>query len=301
MSDQAPVTPSAAPSTPSTPVDSTPQGNSANSGAGIPPRTPAAPAPEFFEVKVNGKVQKMTREEVLSHASMAHAAQSKFEEASRLRKDNEKFEESLKKSKIQALIDKGYTKDQIRQEFEQWYTQEFIDPETLTPQERKLKQAEAELKQFREEKAQAQKLKEEEEQAQLTGKQREYLQGAIIEAMDKSGLPKTKFFAQRMAFYMRQNLLNGWEAPIEVVVSQVKKEYKEGMGNISQDSTAEQLIEILGEGVINKIRKHDLEQLRKTRQNPIIGGKATSSSPTEGPISYSEVNKRLREMREGKR
>jgi hypothetical protein len=265
--------------------------------------TPSA-APEYFEVKVNGKSVKMTRDEVLAHAAKAQAADQRFEEAARLRRESQAFEENLKKNKIQALIDRGFTKDQIRDEFEKWYSQEFIEPETLTADQKRARDMERELLRYKQAEKEAQEKAQLDQEAQMTSQQREYFSQQIIDAMDKSGLPKTKFFAQRMAFYMRENLVKGWEAPLDLIVSQVKSERKTMMADLTESASVDQLIEMLGEGVINKIRKHDLEQLRSRRQNQGMQSSETDGygNPTSGDKkTYSDVNRYLREMRLGKR
>lgn len=263
------------------------------------------PAPsEIFDVKVNGKVVKMTRQEVLDHASMSHTANSKFDEASKQRKQIDKILTTAKTNPIEALMDPalGLTKDQIRLAFEKWYNDEFIAPESLNEDQKKVRQYEAELKKYKETEEAKKKQDEQDETEKLTAQQRQYLQAQIIEAMDASGLPKTKFFVSRMAFYMRQNVLNGWEAPIDMIVKQVKNERQEMMADFSDGSTAEQLIALLGDGVINKIRQHDLKQLRDKRQTRApqsqYFGNSTPNQPNK--VSYSEVQQRLNQMRQGK-
>lgn len=262
-------------------------------------------APEYFEVKINGRSVKMTRDEVIAHAAKAQAADQRFEEAARARKQVEQIINTAKTNPIQALMDPslGLTKEQIRDAFEKWYTQEFIESETLTPEQKNQKQMERELERYRTLEKENQEKVQREQEERLTTQQREYFSQQIIDAMEKSGLPKTKFFAQRMAFYMRENLKNGWEAPLDLIVSQVKKERQAMMSDLTENAEVPHLIEMLGEGLINKIRKYDLEQLRQRRQNrgtenPSLDGYGNPQSSEK--INYSDVNKRLREMRMGK-
>jgi hypothetical protein len=288
-----------------TPQTSSSAGSNVPQGGGTPSQTSSqssSPQPEYFEVKINGKTQKMTRDEVIAHAQMSHAAQARFEEAARARKEAEQIRQMAKNDPIAALRAAGLQDDQIRDYMERWYMEKFIEPETLSPEQRRFKELEIENRKFKEEQ-QARKLQEEQLQMdQATSQQREYLQQQIVEAIDRSGLPKTEFIAQRMAFYMRQNLLNGWDAPIEMIISQVKNERKKIMADMTENTSVEALIEMLGEGIINKIRKYDLEQLRQRRQGqPFSGGSSnTSAAQSHEKISSSEVTRRLREMRSGK-
>ena len=258
---------------------------------------------EHFEVKVNGKTVKMSRDELIAHAAKSQAADQRFEEAARLRREASAFEEKVKKNQIQALMDLGYTREQIRDSFEKWYSQEFIEPEALTPEQKKARDNERELEKYRQSEKERQEKDAKEQEEKLTAQQREYFSNQIIEAMEKSGLPKTKFFAQRMAFYMRQNALQGWDAPLDLIVSQVKKERQEIMSDLTENTSVDQIISLMGENVINKIRKHDLEQLRSRRQNQGVqktGLDGYGNVENSEKLNYSDVNKRLRDMRMGK-
>jgi hypothetical protein len=269
--------------------------------AASPPEQQTSSKPDVYEVKVNGKVVNMTREEVIAHASMSSAANSRFEEAARTKKQIDKIISTAKSNPIEVLMDPalGLSKDQIRDAFEKWYTQEFIEPETLTPEQRRMKELESRISKYEKEENEKVSKEKADQEEQLTSRQREHLQGQIIEAIDQSGLPKTKFIAQRMAFYMRENLVNGWDAPLSMIVSQVKKERQAMMSDLVESADGEVLINMLGDGVVQKIRSHDLKQLREKRKVPSsFGGSPTPSDQPDEKISYREVNDRLRKLKQ---
>jgi small-conductance mechanosensitive channel len=311
MSDQvstAPSTPSSTPTsssslpTQASSSNANQQANVGNSNAGSSPSSTAA---ETFEVKVNGKSVKMTREELIANASMSHAAQQRFEEAARTRKQVDRIINTAKNNPIQALMDPelGLSKDQIRDAFEKWYTQEFIEPETLTPEQKRAKDMERELERYRQSEKEALEKARREQEDKLTATQRDYLQKQIIDAMEKSGLPKTKFFAQRMAFYMRENLKRGWEAPIELIASQVNKERQEMLSDLVESADYATLKKVFGEGMINKLHRGSLEEIRTKRgqaQAQSTQGTSSDGYGNRERVYSSDVTKRLREMRMGK-
>lgn len=264
-----------------------------------------AAAPEIFEVKVNGKSVRMTKEEVLNHASMSHAAQGKFEEAAKSRKQAESLISRMKSDPISALLDPalGLSKDQVREALENWYSKEYIEPETLSPQERKYKEMEQRLKSFEQSEKDKLAKAQKEQEDKITNNQKEHLQKQITDAIDGSGLPRTKFIAQRMAYYMRQNLINGWEAPMGVIVDQVKKERREMMSDLTEASDGDTLISMLGEGVVKKIQKHALEKLRQSREirgaSPEVRSNPTPNGSKER-LTSGQVAENLRLMRQGK-
>lgn len=262
---------------------------------------PAAPAtPEYFELKVNGKTQRVTKDELILKAQMAEAANDKFSEAAKTKKQVEKIISTARSNPIQALMDPalGLTKDQIKDAFEKWYAAEYIDPETLTPEQLKLRDAEARLKAYEDAEKEAKAKAEADEQEKLTNQQLEHLQNQITEAMDRSGLPKTKFIVSRIAFYMRENLTKGWDAPMDLIISQVRKERQAMMSDLTESSDPETLIAMLGEGVVNKIRQHDLKKLREKRATPSFGQQKPEESqePTEEKVDYAEVKRAMRRM-----
>jgi hypothetical protein len=267
------------------------------------PAKPSSSAPELFEVKIDGKVVRMTRDELIQNASLGHAADRRFKEAAQLRKQAESVIGKLRDPKqvISALQDPalGLTKDQIREQFEEWYAAEFIEPEKLSPTERELKEAKARLEKYAEQEKKLAEQKENDEQEAMTAKAREELQSQIIDALETSGLPKTNFTIRRLAYWIQRNNANGFDAPTDVLVSQVRNEFNSTIRDMVEASDGEVLIKLLGDSIIQKIRKHDLDQLKKMR-----GGSqpAQPQAPEEKtdkhgrPPTYSDVNKRIREL-----
>lgn len=262
---------------------------------------------EYFDVKVNGKVHKMTKQEVLDLASMSHAANQKFDEASKQRKSVEKIISTAKENPIQVLMDPalGLSKDQVRHAVEQWYYQEFVETEALSPDKKRIRELEAIVNKSKAEQEEKQQLQKETEEAELTNKQRTFLQDQIIEGLEKSGLPKSKEIVKRMAFYMRQNLLNGWDAPIELIIRQVKQDHQTMVRDDVQNASIDQIIELYGEDLVSKIRQWDLKRLREKRQNPTPDfakpQRGSDGYGNQERISSTEVNRRLKEMRTGKK
>lgn len=266
-----------------------------------PKAEPLKPSPqeELYEIKVNGKVMKLPLKDIIARAQLTEASQERFSEASKQRKHVEKIISTARSNPIQALMDPalGLSKEQIRDAFEEWYAREYIDPEHMTPEQLRLRDAEAKIKAYEEAEQAAKQRAEQEEQEKLTAAETANLQKTIIEAMESSGLPKTKFFVERMAFYMRQNLLNGWDAPINVIVAQVRKERQAIMSDLTESSDPETLIAMLGEGIVNKIRQHDLKKLREKRARtfsvPSDSAESSQSSSDE-KVDYAEVKRAMR-------
>lgn len=279
------------------------------------PGKPTAPQPgsgspadtQLHEVRINGKVHKMTIEEMRDLASMSHFANSRFEEASKKEKRIESLMGRVKDENqmFEALADPalGLTEDQIRDRFEKWYLNRYVEPETLSPEQRRLKQAETELKKYKDQEQQSKAKQQQDAATAEVNKHRETMQAQIIEALETSGLPKDPKVVARIAFYMRQNLINGWEAPMDMIVRQVKKETQADGRSYAENSTPEQVIEWLGEATVNKLLKYHLEKIRSGRKQlaPPFTSNPSESQGMPDKISMDEVARNLRDMRSGKK
>lgn len=270
-----------------------------------PTKQAAPPSQEMREYKINGKMVRMTQQEADDYVSMSYAAQQKFTEAAEIRKKHESKESEYKKNRIQAFLD--YTQDlspeERREVLEKYYAEQYIEPETLTAEQRQLKELQAFKAQKEAEETERTERERTENEKKMTEAQKTRLQEEIVQAMEQSGLPKTKFFVQRVAFYMRQNLVNGWEAPTETIIRQVKSERKSIMSDMTDESTPEQLIDLLGSNVIDKLMKYKIEQIRNGRrekQTPFQGNGANKFNIETEKTDYNEVNRRLRDMRSGR-
>lgn len=266
---------------------------------------PKPQTPKQYKLKVNGKERTFSEEELISRAQLAEAAQERFNEAARLRKQAEGVVGRLRDPKqvMGALMDPslGLSKEQIRETFEEWYSKEFIEPEQLSPAEKKLREAEEKLKKYQEQEQELQTQKEREAQEAMTAQAREQVQGQIIEALESGKLPKTNFTIRRLAYWMQRNHANGFDAPTDVLIAQVKNEAQTNLRDLVEASDGDVLIQLLGDDVINKIRKFDLDQLRRLRgggapQVPQSDEVAVQTNKHGRPPTQAEVQQRIRQM-----
>lgn len=307
MPPEAPAAASAPVSAPATTETPGAQGAAApDAGAAGGKAPPAAAAkPKTWDLKINGKTQRFTEEQMIARVSQEEAADQRFKEASQMRKQTESVIGRLKDPTkvMEALLDPsmGLTKDQVREAFEGWYAREFIEPESLTPEQKKLRDAEAKIKKYEDDDRSRSEKKLKEEQEAMTTQERTALQGEIIEALQTSDLPKTNFTIRRLAYWMQRNRENGFNAPKEVLVGQVRKEFNSNLRDMVQASDGEVLIKLFeGTDIINKLRKYDLEQLRKLRQGPPAPAGNQDGTPppakSDRPPTSAEVNQRIRQL-----
>ena len=268
------------------------------------PKTPVTQE-ELHELNINGKQKKVGKDELYKLAQLGGSASEKFESAAKQKKEVEKIIARAKTDPIGALTDPelGLTEDQIREAFEKWYSKKYIEPETLTPEQRRLKELEEKNSKWEEsEKKQKEELAKAEEE-KLTAFEREKLQKDIVSAIDANGLKKTPFVVSRLAFYTNANLKNGWDAPMDLIVQKVKEESDAIASDFLDEDNIDMFIKRYGdrgEAFVKRVNKYYLEKLRATR-----GVKVDTNQPPEqisgGRKTMRDVDRALREMRTGRR
>lgn len=252
-------------------------------------KTDGAPAttqaPQYFDVKVNGQVRKMTLEQLMAKASLADASYERFQQAAQKEKNFQQWKEKAKQDALSALMDPelGLTKDQIRQKFEAWYKQEFIDPETLSPEQRRAQELEREIKQYKEREKQIQEQQQQQEMQRLDQETRVRIQKTIFEALESGKLPKTRFTAARLAHYMKLNNKAGYNAPMDVLIQQVADERNTLIKEQADSADGETLYNMLGKDNVTKLQRYALQL--------ITGKPVQTPQPPKEPVNGSRDKK----------
>lgn len=261
-------------------------------------------APEMYEVQVDGKPVKMSLEEMKRHAGLGKKSYANLEEAAKMRKETEAKLDRIKtpKAAIKFLSDpaNGFKPEEVRAEFEAWYAENFIDPETMTPEQKRIAELERKNKDYEESEKERQAKAEAEENDRLDKVSGELLQRELTQMLEESGMPKTKFTASRLAYWIRVNEAKGINAPKEMIIEQVKTERNNIVKSMAEAYDGEQLVQHLGEDIVKKIRQYDLGRIRAARGVKAPEGQTFKSLGEDAPaekISVSEVKRRSREFK----
>lgn len=248
------------------------QGNPAGGGKGpgsAPGKAeasdPVAKAFERFKIKVDGREEEVDLDTLKASYSKAKAADKRFEEASKLSKRAEALENAIKEGDFSMMLKLGLSREQVRAHMERFYHREFIEPETMTPEQKRLREAEERLKKYEEDEKKREADREREESERMDSEARQSLEKELIDTLEKSGLPKKRFYMARIAYWTKQNLKRGWDAPQEVIINQVKKERDNLVRSLLESHEDESIFGVLGDKVADRIRKLDLERIRKKR------------------------------------
>ena len=144
-----------------------------------------------------------------------------------------------------------------------------IQEQMKSPEEREYEMTKAELAKYKEQEKLAKEAEEKQKISAQEAKYAQEFQATIISALEKTGLPKTPDLVKRMAFIMSKNLELGLDLSPDELAQEVRKDQQELIKSLSKDASVEQLLEMLGPDIANKIRKYDLEKL-KLKRNPVL-------------------------------
>ncbi|CAB4199938.1 hypothetical protein UFOVP1351_16 [uncultured Caudovirales phage] len=290
------------------PVDNAPEVNAEASKENQPAQE--APKPrnvKKLKLKVDGQeleeeIDLDDEENLKRHLQMSKAAQKRMSEAAKAKRDNEELAKVFKgpvKDLFKYADALGKTPQQLRQELEEYFAAQ-LEEEMLTPEQKKVRDAEQIIREREEEKRRA---KEQEEAAEKEHWQKHYAQEydkKITEALSSSGLPKTPKTVHRMASLMSKNLEMGLDLEPKHLVDIVREEYLTEIKELFGASDGDTLLKMLGDDVANKIRKSDLARLKGAG----IPQKKVASQPAEQPKPQrrmtteewlAEVRRRARE------
>jgi hypothetical protein len=253
-------------------------------------------------VSVDGKKLRVSLEDLKREYTLKQASFSRFEEAANMRKQADEVLGRLKdpNKALELLTDPKYglSEDQVRSAFEKWYTDRVITRAEMTPEQRELSDAKARLKAYEEQEAKKAQDAQSEQEKQKDSQLVQQLQTEILQTLEESKLPKTKFTMNRIAYWTRVNEAKGLNAPRELIIGQVKKEMREVVSTLLESSDGDMLFDVLGPNTVKKVRSHDLARIRAQRTAPKVETPKPESSKSGEPefLTEMDVKKRLREL-----
>ncbi|MBK7497374.1 MAG: hypothetical protein IPI28_18965 [Candidatus Omnitrophica bacterium] len=246
--------------------------------------TPAAK--RAFKVKYGDKEEtiELDEKEEREWITKAYGADKKFQEAASARKEAQKL-----RGDAEALFDtlkNGSDEDvakiladprigrNVRAMAEKYLASE-LEREMMDPKDRELAETKAKLAAIEaekkakddEEKTNAEKEKSEKRVAAL----KDSIAAKIGEAMKDSPLPKTNRTVAKIAAYMQACVKEEIPYTPAAVVKHVIEDYRADFKDLFASSEASQIAELLGEEVIQKIRKWDNERVTGPKKQPSNG------------------------------
>ena len=238
------------------------------------------------KLKVRGREIEVDEAGYHAYAQKGAAAEEKWQEAARMKKEADAFVERLKKNPIEVLKDPSLGVD-FRKVAED-YLWEQMQEENLSPEEKQYRREQKELKDLRDAKEKHEaEIEAQRHQAEVQHFEQEY-DKKVATALADSGLPKTTGTIRRITEYMLLDVKNGVERPIADYVDLVSRDYAADIKDLIGALPADKLLKLLGGDVAKKIREHDVAQLRSPQ--PASGH---TFVPGKGMVANNKPAKKL--------
>jgi antitoxin component of RelBE/YafQ-DinJ toxin-antitoxin module len=233
-----------------------PSSNAAPAAGGAAPSTPTpAKAPEAPKpLSIKGHTFKSEDdafaeiERGRQSGKLLTEAQKRLMEASRKEKDWEGLVSEVKTKKdARKVIERlGLSKEEAVEVFGRWLYQEEVVAKEMSPEQRRIKELEAEKAKFEEERAAETRKRQEAENEQLTKREEAKLREELTKVLEAKKVPATRLALRRLANYMASYAEAGADVPVERAADMVMEDYKQEYGEMFDEATPDQLIEFFG-------------------------------------------------------
>lgn len=253
-----------------------------------------------FKLKVDGeefeKEIDLNDESALAkELQLSHAAKKRMEEAVATKRKAAELIKQLDDPEaiLRKLGPKGL-------EIAEKFLFEKLKMDSMTDQERKYYEMEMKIKDIEEREAKQREMIEKTEAEKKESEIGQKLQSTIIEAIEKTGLPKSPELVKRMAALYKKNLQYGLELSPDDLAQEVKGEVSGFVQSIAKDADAEKLVALIGEDGVKKIQKYAIYKLKEKQQAQFARANGQDSAPKRKesrPLSIDEwkeqIEKRL--------
>lgn len=221
-----------------------------------------------LKLKVDGKEIEeeldLDDDETLTrHLQMAKLGQKRAQEKAELEKNVENFLKALEADPWEAMKRMGKDPEKLIED----YINAQIEASKKSPEQLEKERMENELKAL---KAEREREKKELEERERTRLEEQYFQQFDLEmeqTLSKSDLPKTPYVVKKMADYMYVALEAGKNVKPEDVVDIVREELHSDLNELFTSLPEDKIEELLGEQVINKLRKRRIAKAKEANKN----------------------------------
>jgi hypothetical protein len=266
------------------------------------PKNEEPPKPKTYRVKVNGKDQDVPGEhadalaaalgvdvnDLLGGARMFKAGQEKFRLAAEEAKKAQALVERLKKDPKAALRE-ALGGDDVVAALAIETVRGLMEAESLTPEQRRIRELEAEQAQVKAEREEKAKEVEQAEAQQFQSRVATKLDGELKAALQAGKLPSDPYVVKRVASLMLDHLKNGGDADdltvadfVPLAMDGMQKEHAAFLGKLSGEQIASMFPE-----VAEKVRQYHVGRVKGRRAVPAeqsAGGRRPAQAKTFASI-----------------
>lgn len=227
-------------------------------------------------------IEYMTRQ-----LQLAKMSQSKAQESANLEREVLSFMQELKTNPRKALANPliGIDVKQLAAEI----LEEEIENSKKSPEQIKIEQYEARLKEIEDERQNEKTAAERRAYEQTLERSYEKYESMMLNALDANpDLPSTPYIVDKMTKYMSIAVEEGYEPDMEIIAGIVREEVNGDVKHLLNILPADKVEQLLGKDVLDKLRKNRLSSAKKA---PITVKSIAKDVASKKPEVKSSVNK----------
>lgn len=179
---------------------------------------------------------------------MLSEAQRRLHESSKKEKDweNLRSEVRTKKDARKVIEQLGLSQEEATEVFGRWLYETEVVAKEMSPEQRRIKELEAQMAKFNEEKENTVKQKKKEEFEAAAKQAETQLRKELTELLQNKKVPSTRLALRRLANYMASYAQVGADIPASQAADLVMADYRQEVGELFDEASADQLVEFLG-------------------------------------------------------
>lgn len=250
----------------------------------------AEPKPERkkYKVKVDNEEMEVDEDELIRGYAHNKAASKRMQEAAERRKQSEEFIELLRKDPKAVLQHKDLNID-VKALAEQILA-EHMEEQLLTEDEKERRELKRKLDEYEQREQQRQQTEQQARFEAATAKQIEEFDNMFTEALNTSGLPKTRQTVARMAHYMQLAIANGHaDVTAADVVENVRADYLNEITALFGEANDEVLMQLIGEQIGERISKAQMNKIKAAQ-------KKVADKPADKVVAGNASNQKRKYM-----
>jgi hypothetical protein len=248
------------------------------------------------KLKIKGRELEVDDAKYHEYAQKGAAATETWQEAAKMRKDAEDFFKRLEDDPGSVLRDPKLS-DKMRKAAEEFLWEKIQDEQT-SPEEKAQREAQSKAQKWDEQEKQKQQQIQHQQEEQENSFLMEDYDKKVTTALTNSRLPKTTGTVRRMVDYLTQDIEAGVNRDPSEYADAVYSDYMQDVSELFEPMEGDQIMKILGEKILKKIRESDIKRLKTTTPESgykFVPGKGmTKGEQKQKKLSGVEWERQLR-------
>lgn len=252
-----------------------------------------------WKLKIDDKEEEVDEKTLVEYAQKVKAADKRFQEAASSKKEAESFFQLVRQAAddpelLEKIFEHPAMGNKKFRDLAESYLYKKIQYDEMDPKEKEHLEAKTRLKAYEDAEKEAELAKQKEAESTIHAENQKAITNDIITALDSANLSKDEETIRKVAYYMYLDMQNGKQPSAKAAIEQVKEKTIRDIKTLfgHESTTAEAMVSLLGDVVVDKIRKFDISKLNKTP--PPVKVKQKNNDEDNGVKPKNYIRERMR-------